>query len=430
MDNNHLKVILTEAFALLNKEADYAVLRNYENLPDKVSRDIDIIIEKKSFISIRKALVKILRDNGFYLFQYYKGSEMHSMVFANASDKPILISFDFLFSIYVKDVQLYSARDILANKEFNGFLYHVRIDDEFLSKYIYNLILGEIYPEKYKNIKERALSEYSDEITRKLASLGINQNSDHANLSKIRFKNYAKRPFAQFSTSSRYLYCTLSNLFASRGVSIGFTGPDGVGKTTIIDSIIENLHQIYKIIPLYHFRPLLIGNLSDVAHSAGIKKNVDKNYSEPHRGKKTNVLSSVLRLSYYTCDYIIGYYALVKSKLFKRWPVIFDRYYSDIICDSRRSRIFLSPKFLNLWRHLFIPRLDYNILLTASPETILSRKQELDREGIDAINSKIDYLANKKGYCKILNDSTPDETIEQIFTHILKEQDKRNSKRI
>ena len=157
----------------------------------------------------------------------------------------------------------------------------------------------------------------------------------------------------------------------------------------------------------YHFRPTLFGNLGEVAHSAGLKKEVDREYDKPHRGGKTGAFNSFLRLMYYTIDYIVGYFVKVKSKTRITHLVIFDRYYTDIICDSRRSRIYLNPKFLYRWGRLFIPSLDYNILLTASTETILARKKELDELGIQAINSKIDYLADKKGYLKILKNSIP-----------------------
>ena len=157
---------------------------------------------------------------------------------------------------------------------------------------------------------------------------------------------------------------------------------------------------------------------------------MDRNYSNPHRGGETGVLSSLARLFYYSIDYIIGYWVKVKSATRITRMVIFDRYYTDIICDSRRSRIYLNPKFLYSWGKLFIPSLNYNILLTASTETILTRKRELDEAGIKAINDRIDYLADKKGYKKVLNESTPEETVKQILSYILENQHKKNLKRL
>lgn len=49
---------ITSIIGLLNDGAEYAVLRNFEGLPDSnASRDIDIIITRRSFNAIRKQLV-------------------------------------------------------------------------------------------------------------------------------------------------------------------------------------------------------------------------------------------------------------------------------------------------------------------------------------------------------------------------------------
>ncbi len=85
---------------------------------------------------------------------------------------------------------------------------------------------------------------------------------------------------------------------------------------------------------------------------------------------------------------------------------------------------------MNLWRQLFIPSLRYNILLTASTDTILERKRELSREDIEAINGRIDLLAPQKGYLKVLNESTPDVAVNQILSYIFAEQHKVNLRRL
>ena len=237
--------------------------------------------------------------------------------------------------------------------------------------------------------------------------------------------------FATFGRFIKFEHHRIKNYIRSNtGVSIGFTGPDGSGKTTVIDTILERIAPVFKSAhKYYHFRPTLFGNLGEVAHSAGIKKDVDRNYSDPHRGGKTGKLNSLVRLCYYSLDYIIGYFVKVKSVTRITRVVVFDRYFTDIICDSRRSRIYLSPKFLYWWGKLFIPTLNYNILLTASSETILARKRELDEEGISTINAKIDYLADKKGYTKVLNESTAQVAVYEILNYVFNEQHKKNLKR-
>lgn len=418
---------LFSVFELLNSSSNYAVLRNYEALPQAGGRDIDIIIDRSNFHAVKKQIVKLFINQGYKLWQYYKGGEMHSMVFVEAKSPYNLISFDFLFSIYIKDVILLTSKDVLNTKIFNGKIYHVRRDMEYLSKFIYNKILKTPYPEKYKHIEREAYALYSQEIQNVLMELRI---SNTISLTSIKFHLYRKHFSRMLFAHLRYLVATISNFIQPQGISFGFTGPDGVGKTTVINQIVEILNKLYKSVTVFHFRPTILGNLGEVAHTAGLKKEVDRDYSNPHRGGKTGVLSSFIRLLYYSLDYIVGYQRKVKYQVFQRKIVIFDRYYTDIICDSRRSRIYLNYKFLYGFGKLFIPSLDYNILLTAGTDTILARKKELDEEGIRIINKKIDYLAGKKEYKKILNERTPEMAVAEILSYIFEEQHKKNLRRL
>ena len=430
---------IKEVIGFLNANADYAVLRNLEGLPDKnPSRDIDIIITRKSYKKMRKNLVELIDRSGWKIITYLNSDRLISYVCATTTEeKTEIVQWDFFFDTSVWGVQLMSAKEFLAHKQFNGFLYYVGVECQFLDKILYNSAVGSKYPEKYHATREAA--ENTDIVKKKIKQIfGCNSVAECEKkrgkrlFFKALWSNIKRRPFGVIAGIGKFLYTFIGNYLRSRtGFSIGFTGPDGSGKTTVIDTILERIAPVFKTAhKYYHFRPALFGNLGEVAHSAGIKKEVDRNYSDPHRGGKTGKVNSLLRLCYYSLDYIIGYFAKVKSVTRITRVVVFDRYYTDIICDSRRSRIYLSPKFLYWWGKLFIPTLNYNILLTASSETILARKRELDEEGIRTINAKIDYLANKKGYTKVLNESTPQVAVNEILTFVFNEQHKKNLKRL
>ena len=79
---------------------------------------------------------------------------------------------------------------------------------------------------------------------------------------------------------------------------------------------------------------------------------------------------------------------------------------------------------------MFIPFLNYNILLTASTDTILARKRELNETGIRNINDKIDYLSGKDGYLKVMNEQTPEKAVVEILSYIFEEQHIKNLKRL
>lgn len=429
---------ISKIIGFLNEKADYAVLRNYEGLPDNnESRDIDIIITSKSLKIIQFELVNLINESGWKIVTYLNSDRLITFVCACCEENRVeLVQWDFFVNTSVFGIVLMDAKEFLINRTFNGFLYHVGVECQFLDKYLYNRAVGEQYPHKYQSTRKKA--EFTPIVENKLKSLysvdtvaECDKISSKKLLLRATIEN-AKHPFTFLVNILRFLYTFLRNYFCSNtGFSIGFTGPDGSGKTTVIDMLLEQMAPVFRTAHrYYHFRPMLFGNLGEVAHTAGLKKEVDREFYKPHRGGKTGYFSSLVRLLYYSVDYILGYFLRVKTVTRITRLVIFDRYFTDIICDSRRSRIYLNPKFLYSFGKLFIPSLDYNILLTASSNTILSRKRELDTAGIKAINDKINYLESKKGYIKILNEATPEVAVTQILNYVLTQQHQKTLKRI
>ena len=432
---NHIDAII----GLLNAKANYAVMRNFEGLPsNNNSRDIDIIITRKSYKEIKNVLVEHIDKSGWKIVTYLHSDRLISYVCAkNNAESTEIVQWDFFFDTSVWGIELMSAEEFLQHKKFNGYLYHLDVECQFLDKYLYNRAVGSAYPQKYSDT--RAAAEHTPAVVKKIkeifgcdTAVECDTKSRATLVARAVWGNIKKRPAALVCSIIYFLYTFIRNYIVSRtGFSVGFTGPDGSGKTTVIEILLQRIAPVFGTAhKYYHFRPSLFGNLGEVAHSAGIKKEVDRNYSDPHRGGRTSKASSLARLLYYSIDYIIGYFVKVKSVTRITRVVIFDRYYTDIICDSRRSRIYLSPAFLYRWGKLFIPSLNYNILLTASSETILARKRELDEEGIRTINEKIDFLCTKKGYLKVLNEKSAQETAGEILSYIFEEQHKKNLRRL
>lgn len=429
---NRLPQIVAEVFSFLNENVDYAVLRNYEGLPyENKSRDIDIIITKSDYRKIRNDFVKLLVSKGYKIVSFFESERLQTIICGRVSDSIVdLLQFDFFFHTSAYGNILLDTKTILDSKIFENGVYHVSKEFEFLDKYLYLKYIGAEYPQKYNKTKESIRnSEKLKGLLQELFKISDFDELESKTTSEFR-KIIRKEVGLSIKNRVTFYSYYLLNQIKYKGYSFGFTGPDGSGKTTVLDCMVDALKSIYSQIDLYHFRPTVFGNLGEVAHSVGIKKEVDKDYSKPHRGNKVGPINSFCRLVFYSIDYIVGYCLKVRRKLCKRQLVVFDRYYTDIICDSRRSRIFLPTRFLYWFGRLFIPSLDYNILLTASTETILNRKQELDKEGIETINSKIEYLSTKKGYKKILNEGTPQQTACQILDYIFNEQHRKNLKRI
>ena len=469
-----LKNHIIRVFALLNEGAEYAVLRNYEGLPDRnESRDIDIIITRRSFCSIKRELVEVLCQEGWRIVTYLNSDRLITFVCAkNVGHETEIVQWDFFVNTSVWGVELMSAEEFVEHRVWNGVLWHVDVAGEFLDKYLYNRAVGAKYPAKYERIRTQIVeASHGDDFLSLTKPTELTEDADASpasnfQLSTFNFQlkvsekledvfgcgdlevcdglsgkrllwnavkwNVKRRPLGLIIGVWAFVWSFVRNyLCTNTGFVIGFTGPDGVGKTTVIEMLIERLGGVFRTAHSYmHFRPMLFGNLGEVAHSAGLKREVDRNYNDPHRGKKVGVVNSLVRLAYYSVDYIVGYWLKVKSQIRITRLVVFDRYYTDVICDSRRSRIFLNYKFLYWFGRVFVPQLDYNVLLTASVETVLARKQELKREGIERINEKIEYLAGKSGYVKFVNEGTAEEVVTEILEWVFEEQHQKNLRRL
>ncbi|MFI3278464.1 MAG: hypothetical protein SNH13_00950 [Rikenellaceae bacterium] len=420
-------------FEFLNNNTSYAVLRNFEGLPrNNRGRDIDILICKRDFELHKKSICEIISNFGYRIAILYRSDKVYAMMCVTSSGDNV--HFEFLFGTSLHGVVFLMSKDVLDNRVFNGAVYHVSLEYEFLDKYLYLKSLGVEYPQKYSTVKSEVLKRNRvDSIVQGFS--WFKSLSDLDSKSPRRFiwlmflYNIRQRPIDQIKQIALNLYYNVINRFSLNGISFSCTGVDGVGKSTIIDGIIAILSQTSRV-NLYHHRPTIIGNIGEVAYKTGLIKEVDKDFNKPHRAKKNGVISSILRLSYYSLDYIGGYWLKCRRQMFKREVVIFDRYFSDIIVDSRRSSIYLNTKFLYYWSKLFIPKMQYNFLITAQTDIILSRKQELNSEEIEHINAKMEYLASKKGYHLIENNGTAEQAITKILDTIIEAQHARNMKKL
>lgn len=268
---------LKDLFSFLNQKGEYAVLRNFEGLPEKNnSRDIDIIIEKSTYKKIKTDLVSLVEAAGWKIITFLNSDRLITWVCGNVNDNKIteLVQLDFFFHTSVFGIHLLEANEILQHRQFNGQIYHVDKDYEFLDKYLYDRAVGVSYPQKYATTKE-AVSD-SPEVRRILQRTfkadSINE-CDKLPKCKLLRNAFMQHPLSSMIHFMEFQGYYLKNYLCSNtGFSIGFTGPDGSGKTTVIDLLIEQLGDVFrKAHAYYHFRPALFGNLGEVAHSAGIK---------------------------------------------------------------------------------------------------------------------------------------------------------------
>ncbi len=433
---NQKKQFLIELFNLLNQKYNYAVLRSYDGLPDNFqSHDIDIIFDKNQYNTFKKDFKNLLSSNNLNLILHNKGERFDTFILASyKNNTSTFLYLDFFFNYSLYGIKLIDSKEILKNKIFNEKIYHVNIIDEFLEKFLNVKLLNKQYPEKYSHILKNIKNNYIGETNKKLENIFGNDitldSIENFKGKELLKKCFLKNPFNNIGLILNFYRNYFKSKLSPNGISMSFTGPDGSGKTTILEIVENELSQIFREVKVNHFRPTVIPRIAEIFNKAGLKKEVDKDYSNPHRGGKTGRLSSLVRLFYYIFDYIYGYRKIVKPVLFRRGVVIFDRYYTDIVADSKRSRINIPYKVIMSLKFL-IPNMKYNFLVYVEPDNILARKQELTKEQILDIYKKLDYiLENDKSYIKIDNNQDVNITVSNILNHIFEEQHKKLIKKL
>jgi len=204
------------------------------------------------------------------------------------------------------------------------------------------------------------------------------------------------------------------------GLWITIMGPDGSGKSTIINNIETDLLPCFRRKKYFHLYP----------KESGDKK---KNASDPHAENPRGTITAFVKLLYYMFLYNTGYLLKVKPAVIKSTFVIFDRYYHDIFIDPRRYRFKKGGVLVKIVSK-FIPKPEKWFLLDVSPEIIQERKTEVSFEETARHVKEYQYLFNNisEGYVIDGNQSIEDVTfeIEKRITSVLKERTRKRYRNI
>ena len=169
------------------------------------------------------------------------------------------------------------------------------------------------------------------------------------------------------------------------GMHVVFLGPDGVGKSTVIDKVKAALSPAFLRYSYQTFAPSLL--------PAPLQPKKDMPHQLPPRGQA----ASWLKAAWWSLCYTAGYLAAVRPTVARGGLVLNHRYLPDAIVDPKRYR-YSGPKWVlkALWK--VAPKPDLLFVLDAPAEVIQARKAEVtpaetarQRDGYRAV---ADGLAN------------------------------------
>ena len=189
-------------------------------------------------------------------------------------------------------------------------------------------------------------------------------------------------------------------------MTVSFLGPDGSGKSTIIDAV-TSADIPFTRNDYFHLKPLK-------KVSCGVSGAVSEMVEDPHKYPPYPALKSYGKLLFFIYQYNMGWIKNILPLEDKASLIIFDRYYDDLLVDNRRYRYGGSLAIARMVR-AFIPQPDIYFVLVADPKIIYERKQEVAFEELKRQVAAYEALVDGKRYFKIDVDNTVDNISSQVI---------------
>ena len=191
------------------------------------------------------------------------------------------------------------------------------------------------------------------------------------------------------------------------GLHIALLGPDGAGKSTLIENLRATLGPCFGQQRLFKFRPDMFGQIDLVTNPT------------PHVREPRSVAVSWVKILYYFADWWLGWIARIAPVTHRGGLVVLDRNFDDLLVDQRRYLVQGIARLAGVLRR-FLPRADATFVLEADPNVIHARKPELPVEMLGRQRTAYRELAQTSGRFRIVNaEASAEEVAQSVSRDIL-----------
>lgn len=383
---------LRDVFSFLrNSSIPFLVLRSYESLPEKFEGgDVDLVVQKDD----AKQLLSFMKEHYTITAVAVHVGIVNVFIFLSKEEQ---LQIDVMFSLSYNGIPYLDVSSLLADRVAYQELYIPAPWHEYFVLLLPHFFYTGEEKEKYR---------------KKMSSLLTSHPSKIAALHKQIFGHEKKRSIARFHWTNRHKSALMSDHYLLElykyirqpfSRTVAFLGPDGAGKSTVLQNIADLDILFAKTTSFTHLKPQYL--LKRRNQNRGV-------VTEPHAEEPRNTWTASLKMVVYVQEYWIEHFINPQRPSHIK---IYDRYMHDTIIDPRRYRL---PEggFAQRILSKLAPKPVVFIVLDADPEIIQARKAEVPLEATrKQCESYLGFARQNPSRCAVVDANQPaDKVVDDI----------------
>ena len=380
----------------------YAIIHHADMLESLVVSDVDIVIDGPPEGALEGILDQSARRGDFQVVQrlHYDRPFGYYYILAIPTMPVTFLHLDVVHDPWGTNRYLLDSAYLLENRSLLNGIWTVAPEKEAVYLTIKKVVKGKMSLETHARIRE-LISESSEKATRQfrrrfgpdgeklMSELLLAEHTEFPGKELLRLRRKLNSPFGFpglclgmlgiFQEASR----RLSRMTHPTGLFVAVLGPDGSGKSSLVEHVLTSLHRGYRFTWRFHWRPGLFRKLA--RQGDGIRAAAA---TAPPARYSYGPAVSLLRYLYYLADFVLGYWLVIYPKRVRTTLVIGERWYYDVLINPVRYGFRLPGWLLRLGGHL-VPEPDLVVLLEADPAVVHLRKPEL---AVEEIRSQLEMM--------------------------------------